>query len=411
MVYSLKASRRGDKNLIRAINRNLVLTLIHDKGPLSRAELARQSGLGNATVSEIAAELVGSALVEEVGEGQSTGGRRPLLLRLNPQAGYVVGIKVMERSFICAVTDLHADVIAYAIYPMDVDHDPGAVQTCLIKGIHNIIRDAQIVPQRLVGIGIGLAGIVSGGLVRYSPYFDWHDVDLATPIADHFSLPVYLENDVNTLTIAEQWFGYGRGVDHFAVVTVGRGIGGGMVINGQFCRDAVGEIGHATLMLNGPRCACGKRGCLEALAADPAVIARVTEELARGRSSLLPNVAVQAITLDDVIGAAEAGDSLSIETLEQAGYFLGVGLANLINIFSPQVLIISGEGLRAGKFRLDPMRAALAEHVFNGLAERVRVVTAQIEDATWARGAASLVLGEIFKSPMLGESKVMERLL
>lgn len=411
----MKTSPRGDRNLIRAINRNLILRLIHTKGPLSRTEIARQSGLGNATVSEIAGELVASNLLEEVGEGESTGGRRPLLLRLNPQAGYVVGIKMMERAFICAITDLHAEVIAQARYSMEDDHRPEIVQNYLIRGIGQIIKDSAISAQRLIGIGIGLAGIIKAdeGRVRYSPYFDWHDVDLATPIADHFGLPVYLQNDVNTLTIAEQWFGYGRGVDHFAVVTVGRGIGSGMVVNGQFCRDAAGEIGHMTVMLNGPRCDCGKRGCLEALAADPAVIERIAEEVARGRKSSLAHDLAdgQPLTLDSVIQAAQAGDTLAVETLGQAGSFLGIGIANLINVFSPQMVIVSGEGLRAGKYRLDAMQAALSEHVFDGLSEQVRIITALIEDATWARGAASLVLEEIFKSPMLGESEIMKRLL
>ncbi|HVO42155.1 MAG TPA: ROK family transcriptional regulator [Aggregatilineales bacterium] len=400
---------------MRAINRNLVLTLIHAQGPLSRTDIARESGLGNATVSQIAGELVSGGLVEEIGEGESTGGRRPLLLRLNPQAGYVVGVKMMEGAFICAITDLQAEVIARAVYPTHVNHSLEVVQDRLNQAVQELIRQSAIDPQRLIGIGIGLAGIIRAheGIVSYSPYFDWHEVDLAGPIAERFGLPVYLENDVNTLTIAEQWFGHGRGVDHFAVVTVGRGIGSGMVINGQFCRDAAGEIGHVTLVLNGPRCDCGKRGCLEAVASDPAVIQRISEELARGRKSVLAHdfEGAQEMTLETVIRAAEANDALAVETLEQAGTFLGIGIANLINVFSPPLVIVSGEGLRAGKFRLDAMHAALEEHVFNGLRDRVRIVTAQIEDTTWARGAASLVLEEIFKSPMLGDSKIMERLL
>ena len=222
-------------------------------------------------------------------------------------------------------------------------------------------------------------------------------------------LSIYLENDVNTLTIAEQWFGHGRHVDHFAVVTVGRGIGSGIVMNGQFCRDAAGEIGHTTLLLDGPRCDCGKVGCLEAVAADPAVIRELRQRLALGAESTLRGV--EALTFDAVVAAADAGDSLAIDALARSGYCLGIGIANLINLLSPHLVIVSGEGIRAGEHRLTPMRRAIDEHVFNGLREQVRIVTEWVGDETWARGAASLVLGEIFKSPVLGESKVIEQLL
>jgi predicted NBD/HSP70 family sugar kinase len=404
-------SRRGDKSLIRAINRNLVLNLLHMTGELSRSEIARQSGLGNATISEISSELIGSGLLEEIGEGESTGGRRPLLLRLNPHAGYVVGIKVMEQSLTCAVTDLRANVVAHSLHPLGNDHHPKTIQALLIKAVHATIRASKVAPERVLGIGIGLAGLIDGhgGKVLYSPYFDWRNVDFAGEIAEHFSLPVYLENDVNTLTIAQQWFGHGRGVDSFAVITVGRGIGSGIVMNGQFCRDAAGEIGHVTLLLNGPRCDCGKRGCLEAIAADPAVIRHVTENLAVKPESSLHNT--QQITMEAIIQAAKSGDGLAIQALEKSGYFLGMGIALLINLLSPQRVIVSGEGLQAGSFRLEPMHRAIKENVFNGLGERTQIFTEFVEDETWARGAASLVLGEIFKSPVHGESTIIERLL
>jgi predicted NBD/HSP70 family sugar kinase len=256
-----------------------------------------------------------------------------------------------------------------------------------------------------------LAGLIDGraGKVLYSPYFDWRDIDFAGEITGHFGLPVYLENDVNTLTIAQQWFGHGRGIDNFVVITIGRGIGSGIVMNGQFCRDAAGEIGHVTLLNNGPRCDCGKRGCLEGIAADPAVIRYVAENMVLRGGSNLRNVA--PLTLERITDAAEMGDALALEALEKSGYFLGMGIALLINILSPQLVIVSGEGLRAGSFRLEPMYRAIRENVFNSLGEQTKIVTELVEDETWARGAASLVLGEIFKSPVIGESTIIERLL
>ncbi len=406
----MKPGQRGDRDLMRAINRNLVLNLIHLVGPVSRSEIARQSGLGNATVSEITSELVASRLVEEIGAGESTGGRRPLLLRLNPRAGYVVGVKLTEEHLACAVTNLEANIIAHRTFPLGEDHQPNAVQTYLMWAIAEIIRASGVETSRVIGIGLGLAGVIdsSRGVVRYSPFFDWHDVALADSIAEHIGHPMYLENDVNTLTIAEQWFGYGRHVDHLAVVVVGRGIGSGIVINGQFCRSAAGELGHTTMVIDGPPCGCGKRGCLEAVASDPAVLRDIHERLAQGQASQLQHV--ENLNIDAVIAAADAGDALAHDALARSGRFFGIGIANLINLFSPELVIVSGEGVRAGAHRLVPMQQAIDEHVFDGLRERVKIITSNVADEIWARGAASVVLGEIFKSPILGESTLIQRL-
>lgn len=395
-------ARHGDKNLMRALNRNLVLRLLITVGLLSRAEIARRSGLSNATVTEIVTELLNRNLVEEVGEGESTGGRRPLLLRLNARAGFVVGVKLMEDTLTCAVTDLNAEVLFHEIYSLGGDKHVPAVQRALIKSVSTAVEHAGITLDQVLGIGVGLAGVVdsSRGLITYSPYFGWRDVDFATAISIHFGHPVFLENDVNTLTLAEQWFGHGRGIDNFAVVTIGRGIGSGYIINGQFSHNVAGEIGHTTLRLDGPQCSCGKQGCLEAIASDPAVVRDYCNTSGK-----------TVLTLSGVVTAAEQGDGAAREFLRLSGVYLGVGIANLINTLSPQLVIISGEGLRGGPLRLDAMYQSIEANVFAGLTKRTHLVTEYIADETWARGAACVVLNEIFKSPIVGESEIIERLV
>jgi predicted NBD/HSP70 family sugar kinase len=271
-----------------------------------------------------------------------------------------------------------------------------------VKAVIAAVANAGIELGQVLGIGIGIPGIMdrARGLVRYSPYFGWRNVDFASAISATLGLPIFLENDVNTLTLAQQWFGHGRGIDHFAVVTVGRGIGSGYVLNGQFCHDAAGEIGHTTLMVGGPLCSCGKRGCLEALAADPAVVRDY--QLIVGRTGL---------SLGDVVAAAESGDQHARHLLSHAGMYLGVGIANLINTLSPALIIISGEGLRGGEIRLDAMYQAIQDYVFAGLADQTRIVTEFIADQTWARGAACVVLNELFKSPLVGQPDLIDRLV
>jgi len=413
--------RRGNRELIRRMNRNLVLNLVKSRGPISRAEVARLSGLSQATVSGITAELLQSGLVEEVGSGKSRGGRRPVLLRLNPQAGYVVGVKLMEHAVTSALTDLDANVLLHrvtALPPRSGADSAGAtgapaspddVLPVILGAIEETIRASDVDRARVLGIGVGMAGLVDGetGLCRYSPFFGWRDVNIAKPIAQHFGLPVYLENDVNTLTIAEQWFGYGHGVDHFVVVTVGRGIGAGLVVNGQFYRGALGgagELGHITVTENGPPCTCGKRGCLEALASDSAIVRLARAAIARREWTVLADT--DHLTLDTIVAVANEGDGVAQRLLADAGHWLGVGIATLVNILNPQLVIVGGEGVRAGKWRLEPMREAIREQVFDGLEEGLQVAIEPSGDETWARGAACVVLGEIFKSPVYQSSEM-----
>lgn len=395
--------RKGNRDLIKEINRNLVLNLIKSRGPISRTDIARLSGLSLATVSGITGDFIKAGLVHEMGEGESTGGRRPVLLRLNYQAGFVVGVKLMEQAVASALTDLEAQVLHHRVTTLEDQRDLAAVQEVITAAVEATIAESGVDRQRVLGIGVGMAGVVDGeaGVCRYSPFFGWRNVQFARPLADHFGLPVYLENDVNTLTIAEQWFGYGHGVDHFVVVTVGRGIGAGIVVNGQFYRGALGgagEFGHITLAENGPPCDCGKRGCLEALASDPAVVRQARAAIALGEQTAL--VGVEPLTLDDIVAAAEAGDELARRLLADSGHWLGMGIATLVNILNPQLVIVGGEGVRAGEWRFEPMREAIREHAFDGLADDLKIVIEPAGDETWARGAACVVLGEIFKPPV-----------
>jgi N-acetylglucosamine repressor len=398
--------RKGNRELIKRINRNLVLNVIKSRGPLSRTEIARLSGLSLATVSGITAEFIQTGLVNEQGEGESSGGRRPVLLVLNPQAGFVVGVKLMEHAVTSALTDLNAQVLHHRITPLPAPEGkwrPEGVLPTVIQAIGATIAEAGVDRRLVLGIGVGMAGLVDGeaGVCRYSPFFDWQDAEIAAPIADSLGLPVYLENDVNTLTIAEQWFGYGHGVQHFVVVTVGRGVGAGIVVNGQFYRGAMGgagEFGHITLLEGGPPCDCGKQGCLEALASDQAMVRQARAAMALGERTTMAKV--ETLTLESIVAAAEAGDELARRLLADSGHWLGIGISMLVNVLNPQMVIVGGEGVRAGEWRFGSMRKAVRDHSFDGLINELQIVIEPSGDKTWARGAASLVLQEIYRSPI-----------
>jgi glucokinase-like ROK family protein len=388
----------GNRDLIRAINRSAILNIIKLHAGIPRAEIARLTGLSPATVSAISAELIQENLVFEKETGDSSGGRRPIMLAINPHGGCVVGIKLMEDHALGALTDLEATLLGKLSYPF-TDTSPSAVSQALSELISELLNTAENPAPNLMGVGVGLAGIVDSaqGLVRQSPFFGWTDVPLREMVQDRVKVPVYLDNDVNTLAFAEKWFGAGRGIDDFLVVTFGRGIGLGIVVNGQFlhgARGSAGEFGHTVIQPGGELCACGKRGCLEMYASEPAMLRQAAEAFQRRQLSSLPK------TPEEMVAFAEKGETAVQEIFAQAGRLLGQSIANLINIFNPERILINGEGVRAGKWLFGPMQEAIDEHTMPSLRKDVSILVEPFGDDAWARGAASLVLHELFESPI-----------
>jgi N-acetylglucosamine repressor len=388
----------GNRDLIRAINRSHVLNTIKTSGPIGRADIARQTGLSPATVTSISAKLISQDLVLEKSAGDSSGGRPPILLVINPKGGYVVGIKLTETHAVCALTDLEAMIIAKSSMQLS-GHEPVQVVDDLARMVLSFIREQKIAKKQLLGVGVGLAGIIDAedGILRQSPIYGWDNVPLRDMLQSKLRIPVYIENDVNTLTLTERWFGHGQGVDNFLTVTVGRGVGLGIVTNGQFYRGqngGAGEFGHITINPQGPLCACGKHGCLEAYVGDPGLIRSAQEAAAQGELS----ATVQ--NLDELLDLAQAGDVAAIRIFEQAGRILGLGIANLVNLFNPKKIIISGEGTREGDFLFIPMKESIQQNTMPGLFDPNTVQIAPWGDDAWARGAAGLVLREVFESPI-----------
>jgi predicted NBD/HSP70 family sugar kinase len=252
-----------------------------------------------------------------------------------------------------------------------------------------------------MGIGIGINGIVDyeAGISIFAPHYNWHNVPLAEPVAEHFHVPVHLENDARTLTIAEQLFGVGRDVDHFVAVAVGYGIGAGIVANGRVYRGGsggAGEFGHIVVQENGPPCSCGKRGCVESLASVPAIFRELELALENGESSTLANET--PLTIDAVAAAIEEGDAIACRVVTEAGRWLGLGMAMLVNVLNPDLFIINGEAVLLGSCYLEPMEAIMRDYAFDGLVDSFRIVTEPGGIEVWAQGVASVVLSSLFTS-------------
>lgn len=252
--------------------------------------------------------------------------------------------------------------------------------------------------QHVLGLGVGMTGVIDSttGVCRESYILGWSNVDVGGKLSAALGIPVHVDNDTKTLTVAEQHFGLGQNQHNFVLVTVGRGVGMGAVINGELLRgyhDVGAEFGHTIMELDGPMCPCGNRGCLEAISSDVGMIqAAITIDPAKYGGK----------TIDQLTAEAAVGDVVLRQIFDRAGIMLGIGLSNLINVFAPEVLVLTGEGLRAGDLLLDPLRRTLPRCTFRGRLELTRIAFKAWDPAwePWARGAATLVLDDLLRLPL-----------
>ena len=355
------------------------------RGPLSRRDAAKLTGLSAASVTKLVKPMISHGyLIENVREA-GVPGRPQIPLQVDPDRHHAVGIKLMDGEIVGVVADLHAEV--QSAHRMKYsDTSPAGVVNAIEEMTGILLERSPVERSRLLGIGIGLGGHVNGstGVVVRSPFLGWQDVPLRRLVADRMKLEVVIENDVNTLAVAEQWFGAGSSFPSFALVTVGAGVGCALVLDGQLWRGvsgAAGEFGHMVVAPDGPPCHCGKRGCLEAVVGDAAIAAAMSA--AAGR---------RITKVSQVVAQAHAGDPDARQVFSQAGIALGRAIAALLNLLNPPLVILSGEGMTASDLFIDALRAELDRDAFSSTASDCTVLVRPLPDETWARGAAATML-------------------
>lgn len=383
----MRSLRGNDQSVVRALNRNAIFNTLHREGPLSRVQLKERSGLSGAAVTGVVAELIRDGLVAEREAGVSTGGRPPVLLSVNYQARFAVGIKLMERRLEAVLTNLGGEVQYHL--PLDLpDHQPETVVRVVQEAVQTLLTSTGTRTEQLTGLGIGLPGVIDDqGVCLHSDYLGWENVPITELLERTLGVPVWADNDVNAFAAAERLFGHGKGVSNLVVVTVGRGIGAGIVANGQPVRGrngGAGEFGHVVSEKGGRPCECGKRGCLEAYASENALLAQAQE--------VAPDLKLSS--RDDLY--AHRHEPRLQALFAQAGERIGLQLANLVNLLNPELIVIGGEGVRYGDLLFTPLRQALREHSFAGLARDLPVIVEPWGDDAWARGAASLAVSRTF---------------
>ena len=392
------------RNLMRAINRSKILEAIRTIGMISRIDIARTTGLSQALVTGLTADLIKEGLILEKQSGEYEGGRRPMLLALNPEGAFVVGVNLSITELSVVIVNFEGVVVASYTQSLEpIQHSVSEIAASVVGAVQACIWEANFAKEQVSGVGIGLPGLVDpdSGDIRFLPNYGWQNVNLKELVQSQLNHPCYIDNSSNTLALAEQWFGEGKGVDNFLVVTIENGVGLGAVINGRIYRGQegiAGEFGHITINPDGPECRCGKKGCVEAYAGKIAIM-RDARQAVLDEQWDCENP--DHFTYEDVVGAAQNGTAVLRQLFNRAGRMLGVGISHLVTLFNPTKIIITGQGVRAGDLIFDAMDSTLDTYLSDKFGRRTtQIIVQQWTEQDWARGAGALVLQELYKSPV-----------
>lgn len=387
----------ASSEIARDINRSSVLDTIRTNQPLSRADLARETGLQRSTVSLIVDQLIGERWVAEGDLGRLPRGRRPRLLYLNTDRAGIIGINIMPRETTIGLADLSARFRAQESIP--TSRNPEAFMAVLSACVRRLINDHPDLTYE--GIGVSVPGRVDHLAQRliFAPNLGWQEVDMKEPLESSTGLPVQIENAANACALAEVWSGPFEGMTDLTAVTVSEGVGTGIIANGHLVRGpngGAGEFGHVSLNPDGPRCRCGARGCWEVYASNIAAIRNYSRQsLDRSNDSLDDDARSPVTSFSDVLTLAERGDRRAGEVLDLMARYLGQGVVMLVNGLAPSVIVVVGEITRAWK-RVGPIiENAVREgaHTFAG----TRVVPTDDATQPRLRGTIALVLQKHFR--------------
>ena len=382
--------------------RQQVFEAVRAGGRAARADVARALGISAGSVTQLTADLIGLSLLREV-EGaprdlrESGRGRPPVALEVVREGRHVIGIKLSDERHTAVLTDFAGTVLAEATLPtLPARKTLDQMLDEVASLIDALLAQAARPLADVAAVGIGVSGLVDhdSGIVPWSPLLSDRDAPLAAAFSARFGLPAQVDNDANVLTLAELWFGAGRALSDFAVVTIEHGVGMGLVIGNRLYRGAQGmglELGHIKVQLDGALCRCGQRGCLEAYLADYALAREASTALGRNPRNLQSPAAM----LETLFGEAKAGNAAARTIFARAGRYLSVGLSNVVQLFDPGLIILSGERMQYDYLYADEVLAEMQALTLNHGRPPCRVEIHAWGDFVWARGASALALSAL----------------
>jgi predicted NBD/HSP70 family sugar kinase len=394
-----RVAKRGTS---REINRQIALTLVRTRQPISRADLARVMGLRRGAVTLLVNELIAAGLIFEGAKGESKRGRKPKYLFIDSRQRCAVAIDIrVSRTFI-----LITDLVGQPLLPVSsfpTNWDPAALVAELAKRIERVLTKHPEVGA-CEGIGMAVPGMVDRhtSRVMHAPTLGWRDVDLVGPLQAATGLPVFVENSVKACALAQVWSVRNPALESSDLVFVGvsDGVGVGIVIDGKLMRgrdNIAGEFGHVPISADGPACSCGGRGCWEVYVSNVATLSRYLGRDLADRQ----HVASEALTVDDIVIRARAGEGRALAALQETGRYLGYGLANIVKALNPHRICIGGEITAGWDLIEGVVHEALGERTLIAAAAQTEILTVPVEDHPRLRGAAALVTAPAFAAPVV----------
>lgn len=395
----------GNHTLLKQINKLLVLKTILDNKTISRTKISHLIDLNKATVSNLTDELIKEGFVIEKGLGSSKGGRKPVLLEVNKDVGLIIGIDL-------GVNYIHlilSNFVGEIIWEKNINIGLGESQDNIITSLCSIIEEAISFAPRtqkgILGVGIGVPGIVEkkSGTVLIAPNLRWHDVPLKDILEKRLGLPVYIDNEANAGALGEKWYGQWGSVSHLIYVSVGIGIGTGIIIDNEIYRGAAGfagEMGHITIDLNDDVCSCGNIGCLENFASERALLKLIGKMAKNGESDRYINLEnVNKLDADQIVKYARMGSRVARKAIKEVAEKLAIGVTNFINIFNPDIIIIGNRAALMGDLFLNDLRKIVYERCFTAKYYNVRIDISKLKDHACALGCVAMVISDILSFP------------
>lgn len=406
MTHSKSDMPRGNAVYINHLNKIHILGLIRDHGTLSRADLVKKSGLSAPTVTRIVDGLINKEkLVVSIGIGSSSGGRPPVLLKFDGERNYVIGIDLGATTTRGVLSDLFGKFISEIEFPTRLEKGFDVIMDDLANLIQKLSESNKDIPKnRIFGIGIAVAGLIDikNKIVEYSPVFDWHKADILKALKNKVDFPIIFDNVTRLMALGGLCYGKGQEHQNFICINVGYGIGSGIIANGKLLTGSngfAGEFGHITMEEESDiQCSCKKYGCLEALASGKAIALTAQSRLARGQESSLLEISggdVSSVTAKMVAEAAKTGDELALNVFIRAMEYIGLGIANLINIFNPDLIVIGGGVSMAGDIFFDTIRQVVSKNIMNPSSKQINILPVAYGNNAALMGAFSLILNKL----------------
>lgn len=398
--FNLRAS--DTQSFMRRRNVASILRAMFKARVISRAELARRTDMTSATVSNLVARLVKMGLLESVGEGASTGGRKPVLVQFKPDAFYLAGVDVGLAKVLVVITDLHGTVVSRRRIDLSEHESRESMLEAITGALRDLVRNDPAA-KLVQAVGVSYPGLVrpKDGVVLNTPNRPYlNGIPLASMLGEIVGVPVVLENDGTCMTLGQVRFGGGVGAQNVIGLLLGDGVGGGLVVNGEPYRGHgthTAEFGHITVSPTGPVCGCGNQGCLEVTAGALAIAENARRSVLAGRGRMMLELAGGAherITAKIVDQAARAGDATALDLMLQAAWFIGMALADIVNMLDPDLVVVGGGMSNAGEYFRARVQQVVHDRSYVYKVERdpLPLVVADFGEAANAVGAAAVAM-------------------